>query len=633
MGCYIMFSKFEKNKKITLRIVMLYSFISFLWIFITDWINDTLLKSIIYYGRNWAPIIKGWIFVVLSSLLFYKILQHSIRSIAESEERYRKLVELSPETIFVHKMGEIVYVNNAGVQLVGAKDPKEIIGRSILDFIPTEEHKNIEKRIVEVQKEGKRELEQQQIILPNNKKIFLETIAFKTTFKGEEAVQVIAIDITMRKEAEARANFLSYYDTITGLPNRTLINKIINNALSRAQKGNLILAVMFLDLDRFKIINNTLGYNFGDRLIKEVSIILTKAIPNDNIIARYNGDEFIILLEDTSSNQASKLAQDIIKKLSNPIILEDKQFFISPSIGISLCPPNGDTAETLIKNANTAMSLAKESGGNDYHFYNSELDKKNNRIMQIETGLRRALDNNEFKIMYQPKVDLSSGKLIGTEALLRWESPEYGFVSPSEFIPIAEKTGLIIKIGEWVLENACKQNEIWFSKGIKLKVAVNVSAYQFHQSDFINAVKRILKESKLDPEYLELEITESIVEDIEDAKLILNKLKSLGIYLSVDDFGTGYSSLSHLKHFPIDYLKIDKSFIKELLEDSNNKAIVKTIIEMGHNLNYKVIAEGIENEKQLSYLKKMNCHYGQGYLFSKPLSVENMTRMALSLME
>lgn len=633
MGCYIMFSKFEKNKKITLRIVMLYSFISFLWIFITDWINDTLLKSIIYYGRNWAPIIKGWIFVVLSSLLFYKILQHSIRSIAESEERYRKLVELSPETIFVHKMGEIVYVNNAGVQLVGAKDPKEIIGRSILDFIPTEEHKNIEKRIVEVQKEGKRELEQQQIILPNNKKIFLETIAFKTTFKGEEAVQVIAIDITMRKEAEARANFLSYYDTITGLPNRTLINKIINNALSRAQKGNLILAVMFLDLDRFKIINNTLGYNFGDRLIKEVSIILTKAIPNDNIIARYNGDEFIILLEDTSSNQASKLAQDIIKKLSNPIILEDKQFFISPSIGISLCPPNGDTAETLIKNANTAMSLAKESGGNDYHFYNSELDKKNNRIMQIETGLRRALDNNEFKIMYQPKVDLSSGKLIGTEALLRWESPEYGFVSPSEFIPIAEKTGLIIKIGEWVLENACKQNKIWFSKGIKLKVAVNVSAYQFHQSDFINAVKRILKESKLDPEYLELEITESIVEDIEDAKLILNKLKSLGIYISVDDFGTGYSSLSHLKHFPIDYLKIDKSFIKELLEDSNNKAIVKTIIEMGHNLNYKVIAEGIENEKQLSYLKKMNCHYGQGYLFSKPLSVENMTRMALSLME
>ncbi|WP_209123804.1 bifunctional diguanylate cyclase/phosphodiesterase [Alkalihalobacillus sp. BA299] len=580
------------------------------------------------------PVVKGWAFVLVTSAFFYQILKQNIKSIEESEERYRRLVERSPETILVHIMGKIVYINNAGVRLLGARDLNGIIGKHILDFIPQKDREETKKRIINVQERVERELVEQKILLPNGQTVFVEIIAFKTNYHGKEAVQVIVRDISERKKAEASAHYLAYYDTITGLANRNLLNKHINKMLAQAKRNNQKMAVMFLDLDRFKIINDTLGHAIGDSLLKEVSKRLKRCLPDDDIIARYGGDEFIILRQNTTYKDVSNIAQGIVRELSSPLMLNGNQLFISPSIGISIYPNHGDSVDALIKNADMAMYMAKENGGNNYCFYDSALSDKNKQLMKIETGLRKALENDEFQLLYQPQVDLETGKLVGAEALIRWESSEYEMIPPMEFIPVAEKIGLIIPIGEWVLETACKQNKRWQEEGcLPIRIAVNVSVRQLQQSSFIETVKYVLEKTELDPAYLELEITESVVQNIEEAASILDKLKSLGIHISLDDFGTGYSSLSYIRHLPIDKLKIDKSFVDDITDYSSGRAIVKTIIDMGNNLNFKVIAEGIETEQQFSFLKQNNCHYGQGYFFSKPVSAEEMTNVIVNLKE
>ncbi len=626
--------KIYKKHTIALRITTLYVLVSFLWILVTDLVNEVWLGSWDFFGINWMPVVKGWAFVLVTSAFFYQILKQNIKSIEESEERYRRLVERSPETILVHIMGKIVYINNAGVRLLGARDLNGIIGKHILDFIPQKDREETKKRIINVQERVERELVEQKILLPNGQTVFVEIIAFKTNYHGKEAVQVIVRDISERKKAEASAHYLAYYDTITGLANRNLLNKHINKMLAQAKRNNQKMAVMFLDLDRFKIINDTLGHAIGDSLLKEVSKRLKRCLPDDDIIARYGGDEFIILRQNTTYKDVSNIAQGIVRELSSPLMLNGNQLFISPSIGISIYPNHGDSVDALIKNADMAMYMAKENGGNNYCFYDSALSDKNKQLMKIETGLRKALENDEFQLLYQPQVDLETGKLVGAEALIRWESSEYEMIPPMEFIPVAEKIGLIIPIGEWVLETACKQNKRWQEEGcLPIRIAVNVSVRQLQQSSFIETVKYVLEKTELDPAYLELEITESVVQNIEEAASILDKLKSLGIHISLDDFGTGYSSLSYIRHLPIDKLKIDKSFVDDITDYSSGRAIVKTIIDMGNNLNFKVIAEGIETEQQFSFLKQNNCHYGQGYFFSKPVSAEEMTNVIVNLKE
>ncbi|WP_168714356.1 sensor domain-containing protein [Niallia nealsonii] len=550
------------------------------------------------------------------------------KQLIESEERYRKLVEYSPETIFIHIDGKIVYVNNAGLRLAGVQYIEEVVGKNILDFVSSEDLNYVENQIRKVEETGKTKLHDYQINRMDGTRLFVEALAFQTTYQENKAVQVIIRDITERKRAEEKVRYLAYYDSLTGLPNRNLLFDYLNELLIAIKKEKQTLAVMFLDLDRFKMINDTLGHSYGDFLLQQVASRLKACLPKGSMLARYGGDEYIIVLQEKKLEAISRLSDQIIDKLAEPFFLSDRQMFISPSIGISIYPKNGDVAEELIKNADAAMYLAKEKGKNTYQFYTSSLNSMDSCKLELENGLRNAIKNEEFTLYYQPQVDLNTNKIIGLEALIRWKHPKYGFVSPAEFIPIAEETGLIVAIGKWVLETACNQHKQWEEKGFSpMRIAVNVSALQFRHKDFAKTIEQIISNTKCRASYLELEITESVMQHLGETTTIMNELKELGVNLSIDDFGTGYSSLNYLRHFPINTLKIDKSFVDEINNGKNGEIIVKVIIDLGNRLGFQVIAEGIENKQQAIFLKQNNCHIGQGDFFSQPLPAEKMERL------
>ncbi|MDP4171901.1 MAG: EAL domain-containing protein, partial [Bacillota bacterium] len=437
------------------------------------------------------------------------------------------------------------------------------------------------------------------------------------------ARQIVGRDISQRKKAEKTIEYMAYYDALTGLPNRNMFRKHLNEALNHPESP--MLAVLFLDLDRFKIINDTKGHTTGDYILQIVAKRLKNAVKDDGMVSRQGGDEFIILLDNVDKEKTVVVAQRILEEFSYPMEVNQQEFFVSPSLGISLAPSDGTDEETLIKHADTAMYLAKELGKNNFQFYTSKLQGLSSQKMELENGLRKAIEQKQFILYYQPQIDLESGSMIGVEALIRWQHPNRGFISPGDFIPLAEETGLIVPIGKWVLKSACEQNKLWQENGMKtIPIAVNISVRQFQDDDFVESVTKILHETGLDPRFLELEITESIMQNIERSTVILNQLKELGVKISIDDFGTGYSSLSYLKHLPIDSIKIDKSFVDDIIDHSSQGAMVKTIIDMGHNLNFNVIAEGIEKPEQEAFLKENGCKVGQGYLYSRPLAAEQL---------
>ncbi|MBO0959753.1 EAL domain-containing protein [Neobacillus sp. MM2021_6] len=440
----------------------------------------------------------------------------------------------------------------------------------------------------------------------------------------------VLYDITERKMTEETIQRLAYHDSLTGLPNRNQFRNHLNKVLNRACT-NKMLAVLFLDLDRFKIINDTKGHTVGDRILQNVANRLELAVREEGFVSRQGGDEFIILLDETDKEKAAIVAQRILYEFSKPLEVNNQEFFVTPSIGISLYPTDGKDEETLIKNADTAMYQAKERGKNNFQFYSSNLNGQSVRKMELENGLRKALENDQLTLHYQPQMSLVTGELVGIEALIRWQHPEHGFIAPSEFIPLAEETGLIVPIGKWVLWNACQQRKAWENAGLcDVPIAVNVSVRQFEDDHLIEYISTVLDEVGLNATQLELEITESIMQNLENSTIILNQLKELGVWLSIDDFGTGYSSLSYLKYLPIDKIKIDKSFVDDILYHSNQGVMVKTIIDMGLNLNFTVIAEGIETDEQLSFLKENACKVGQGYLFSKPLPTIEMQNFLIN---
>jgi diguanylate cyclase (GGDEF)-like protein/PAS domain S-box-containing protein len=541
-------------------------------------------------------------------------------------KRYQALAEYTRDIIlFISKDGDIVEANSAAVKAYGYSR-KELLSLTLYDLRTPKEKHLVSDRLSEVL----------------SKDIQVETLAYckdGSTFPIEVSAQCIIIDnepvilsiardITERKKNEEWVKYLAYHDSLTGLPNRDLLNDKLKQAILRSKHNNNIIGVMFIDLDRFKVINDTLGHNIGDLLLCQASRRLEECVRKGDIISRFGGDEFIIMLEDISRKDLTKIAQRLINKFNKPFNINGHEIFTSLSIGISLYPADGDNAEELIMNADSAMYLVKEQGKNNYKFSSSEINTVVFQKANLENDLRKALKNDEFVLNYQPQVELDSGKVVSMEALIRWQHPKVGLIPPGKFIPLAEEIGLIRSIGMWVLETACKQNKAWQDAGYPpMPVAVNISVKQFMHKDFVKLVYRVLQETGLEPEYLELEITESFAQNLKEAKSILKRLKAKGVKITVDDFGTGYSSLSVLKHLPFDNLKIDKSFIDEIAANPKAAALVETIINMGYNLNLKVIAEGIEHKRQASFLKRCRCPYGQGYFFSKPLPVGKINEM------
>jgi diguanylate cyclase (GGDEF)-like protein/PAS domain S-box-containing protein len=432
-------------------------------------------------------------------------------------------------------------------------------------------------------------------------------------------------DISERKLAQQRVNYLAYYDALTGLPNRMLLREHLNTAVAAARRRGRGVALLFLDLDRFKIINDSLGHSFGDLLLRQVASRLKNEIRQEDTVARVGGDEFLILLNNVENfAEVEVIATRIVKSVMGEFVIQGRTVSVTCSLGISVFPEHGEDAEALIKNADMAMYSAKEQGSNTFCFFTDEMNMALMERLNLENGLRSAIDKGELFLVYQPQINIANGSVIGMEALIRWQSREWGLVMPDRFIRVAENSGLIVPIGEWVLRTACRQMKQWQDNGLLLApIAVNVSAVQFRQEGFRELIKQVLDETGLDPQYLELELTESLLLSNEDVMFeVLNGLKSMGLKLAIDDFGTGYSSLSYLRQFPVTKLKIDRSFIREVELNLDDAAITAAIISMAKVLDLKVIAEGIENEAQLLFLMKHECDEGQGYFFSRPLNVQ-----------
>jgi len=439
----------------------------------------------------------------------------------------------------------------------------------------------------------------------------------------EEEIACFVVDLSQNKRTQDQLNHLAYHDALTDLPNQVLFKDRLKQAIALSRRSDQMQAVMLLNLDRFKAINDSLGYTSGDRLLQSVAQRLASCVRESDTVARFGGDQFAILLTQIPRAQdAANVARAIKQTLNQAFIFDDQEIFISSSIGISVYPQDGRDTAGLLKTAGVALDRSKVQGGNDYQFYTAGGTTRALKQLVLESNLRQSLERDEFFVHYQPQVAIQDFHLVGMEALVRWQHPSLGVLYPKDFITLAEESGLIISLGDWILRAACAQNKWWQDAGLPpMRLSVNFSARQFQQPTFITDVSQILKDTNLDPRWLELELTESsIMKDPEEAIEKLHELKLMGIHVAIDDFGTGYSSLNYLKRFPIDTLKIDRTFVSDVCKDPHDTSIVRAIINLGHALDLTVIAEGVETREQLQYLAALECDLVQGFLFSKPLS-------------
>ena len=437
---------------------------------------------------------------------------------------------------------------------------------------------------------------------------------------------IVFHDVSQSRAMAQKMTHLAHHDFLTGLPNRALLTERLSHAIGLAGRHRKQVGLLFLDLDDFKHINDSLGHAIGDQLLQSVAARLVASVRGTDMVCRQGGDEFVILLAEIEQTQdAAHIAEKLLAAFVTPHLIGEQELHVTLSIGISVYPDDGDNVDSVMQNADTAMFHAKEIGRNNYQFFRADMNTQAVRRMAVETSLRRALKQDEFLLEYQPQIDLASGAMIGAEALIRWQDPDLGLVYPAQFVSIAEASGLIVPIGHWVLHEACRQVRAWLDAGLcAVPVAVNISAVEFRHKGFVDGVALILQETGMAPGYLELELTESILmHDADSSVVVLDALKAMGVRLAIDDFGTGYSSLSYLKRFPIDTLKIDQSFMHDIITDTYDATIVSAIIGMGKNLKQRVIAEGVETQEQLAFLQAQHCADGQGFHFSHSLPPED----------
>jgi diguanylate cyclase (GGDEF)-like protein/PAS domain S-box-containing protein len=518
---------------------------------------------------------------------------------------------------------ELVDCNERGAVFYGTTKA-ELLGSKLSTFHPAPYFSELMNTFRSAMESG---FYEDEVKVPQDSKLKITWARRKLVHSGA-GLAVTVEDITERRQSEERLHHLAHYDTLTDLPNRVLLHDRLNQAMREADRLERLVAVMFLDLDHFKTINDTLGHDTGDALLKAVAERLAICLRPGDIVSRLGGDEFTVTLANVAHvDDVTRVAQKILDQFVSPFRIGGRDLFISPSIGITLYPLDEKDIASLLKDADIAMYRAKELGRNQYQFYTPELNDRAARRLELETGLRQALERQEFILHYQPLVDMKTGQIRGMEALLRWQHPKFGLIPPLDFIPLAEETGLIIPIGEWVLKTACAQIKAWHDTGFPaLQVAVNLSSKQLRDNNLTDVVRQALKEAGIEARYLDLELTESVLmQDMELATTILKELNAVGVSISLDDFGTGYSSLSYLKRFPIDYLKIDRSFVHDITTDSFGAGLVQAIIAMASVLKIKVIAEGVETQEQLEMLHRYGCDITQGYYCSKPLAVEAFT--------
>ncbi|MCO5387997.1 MAG: EAL domain-containing protein [Desulfosporosinus sp.] len=554
----------------------------------------------------------------------------------EKERAQVTLESIGDAVITTDVQANIEYFNPVAEALTGWSN-KEAVGLSlekVFKIINEETGESVESPVARSLREGRIVSIADQTVLINKlgNTVSIEDSAAPIRDRDDTIIGAVLVfrDVSYKRNHMKELAHQAQHDALTGLPNRYLFNEHLKQALARARRKEGKAAVMFLDLDRFKLINDTMGHNLGDQLLKSVAERIHQTLREGDTVARQGGDEFLVLLSEIKDKmEAKSVSERILGVFSKPIILEDNEIYISASIGISLYPDDSIDRETLVKQADTAMYYAKERGRNNCQFFTPGLNIKANQRLSTENSLRKALIRGEFVLHYQPQVNLDTGHIVGLEALLRWNSVEFGLVSPAAFIPVAEETGLIIPIGEWVLRTACAQNKDWQDQGfIPLRIAVNISARQFQEPGFIKLVKQVLQETKLDPQWLELEITERIAMEKGEITLkMLAAFKELGIRISIDDFGTGFSSLNYLSRMPIDTLKIGQTFIQDISSGENGKEVVTAIIQLAKNLQLKVIAEGVETNNQCSFLKDKLCDEMQGYLFSKAVPSEEAEKL------
>ncbi|MFO7304500.1 MAG: EAL domain-containing protein [Gammaproteobacteria bacterium] len=563
--------------------------------------------------------------------------KRSLNALREAERRYYNLFENALEGIFrTTPSGQFLDANPALARIFGCDSPLDLM-RTYTDpekqlyVDPGRRAQFIEL----VNRHGSVSGFESQVRKKNGEIIWISENARAVYDEDGRVVcfEGTVEDVTERKLYQARIEQQANYDTLTGLANRSLLNERLQEAIANAEKDGTRLAVVFVDLDRFKFINDSLGHHVGDELLRAIAARLKANMREGDTVARLGGDEFVLLITGERDPDAiAAVLERMLKDISQPWSIPQGDFTFTCSMGVALYPDDGQTAETLLKHADSAMYRAKETGRNNIQFFTAQLNEAITERLELENNLRRALERQQFELNYQPRIDLRTGAVIGAEALIRWRLSDEQTVEPSRFIPVAEEVGLIAPIGKWVLETACAQNKAWQDAGLPpLVVSVNVSARQFRHDDLVHTIAQALDRTKLAPCYLEIELTESaVMHDAERFVAMLNELNDLGVQIAIDDFGTGYSSLSYLKRFPVDRLKVDRSFVQDIATDADDATIVRTIIALGHNLGLKVVAEGVETAEQLAFLRENGCDELQGYLFGAPVPAEEFARLLRS---